>query len=80
MIFQVSFKDADLPHECFDDEARRLTESIPGLDDEERDLVQGARRDHLREFANKWIETDEITVEFDTTKGTAVVIPRKSLA
>ena len=76
MIFQITFKDPDGVYESLQDEARQ---SLPeGLSVNERKVLCETRREEMDEFAGKWIWASEyVTLEFDTEKGTAVVVENK---
>jgi len=78
MKFRITMKDPDGPYECIQEAAKEMADAIEGVESDEREGIQEARHNTLRNFADKWMEYGEyITVEFDTEAGTATVIPNK---
>ena len=78
MKFRITMKDPDGPYDCIQDAAKEMVDAIKGIEPDERESIQEARHNTLRDFAGKWMEYGEyITVEFDTEAGTAIVVPRR---
>jgi|10_taG_2_1085330.scaffolds.fasta_scaffold99297_1 hypothetical protein len=74
MKFRIAFIDACGVHQSLIEAASC---DIPdSLSSEEQELIIDERHNTLHMFVNNWIEYDEfITIEFDTVKRTAVVVP-----
>ncbi len=75
MIFQVYMKDPDSLHdgieEALDEELK-----ASGLDEDEQEALREIRMDKAHDVASEWFEYGEyVTVEIDTTKQTARVVP-----
>lgn len=79
MIYTVTFKDPDGVTESVGDDLRdQLKEKYPDLDEDEFQILYESRYEKAHVFLSRWIEYGEyLTVEFDTEKGTATVVPRK---
>lgn len=78
MIVRAKFKDPDTMPDAVKDQALRDVRAIQGLTDGERMAVLEVRVVEAREqIGDLWMEYDEyITVEFDTNKRTARVVPK----
>ena len=81
MKFQVMFKTPDVLDEAIREEAarevdRQFTKAEKELSPEELGHIQRDVYDNLTKFAEKWVKWNEyVTIEFDTEKGTATVVP-----
>lgn len=80
MIFRVMFKTPGAVRDDSENAAEELGarrfHDDPELKSEHRDDYKHAAWDELITFTKKWVKYGEtITVEFDTEKGTAIVVP-----
>ena len=76
MKFRVQFKDPDTLGDAIDDAARKSAETIEGLDSDEREAVEGKRREALSKLCGTWFEHGEyVMIEIDTDAKTATVVP-----
>jgi hypothetical protein len=77
MKFQLCFTDPEGMDKTLDSEVVRSLEGIPIEDKEERDALAAVRKRKLETFAKQWAgRKSEMVVEFDTDKGTAIVLER----
>ena len=78
MKFKVTLKD---PDGFYDGITDAVEESLGGntfFSERESEAAHEARRDVIKDGIGKWVEYGEyITIEFDTTAGTATVVPLK---
>lgn len=75
MKFRITMKDPDGIYECTEDAIKRDVAAIPGLSEEEREVVLEKRRDAIIDVRARWFEYgDYVTVEIDTDAGTATVV------
>lgn len=75
MKIRITFKDPDGVEDAFNEVVDAALLPL-GLDDEEAKIVGTKRMEELREFASKWLlDSEYITIEFDTEAGTATVVP-----
>lgn len=87
MIFSLTFKTPDVVYNTASElaaqalaQARADFPDNPDLQtkEDERYFLED-KVEETEAFLEKWIEWNEcVTLEFDTEKGTAVVVPRKS--
>ena len=75
MKFKVTFKTPDAVTDAVKEAAEQEVSEI--VDAEERSIQQSELAEQLSDFASTWVKYEEyITVEFDTEKGTATVVPQ----
>ncbi len=76
MIIRVTLKDPDTMHDAVERAVKEYVETMDGLDAAEKDVLAAGRTEQYRgHISSKWMEWGEyLTVEFDTTTGTAIVI------
>ena len=75
MKFNVTFKTPDAVYETVKDISEQ--EACEVVDIDENCDKQSEIRTELEDFASKWVKFGEIvTIEFDTEKGTAIVVPQ----
>lgn len=76
MKFRVTFKDPDGPHDCIRDELNIFLDQCPEtMCDDEKRAAADVRHERMLEALNEWCEYGEyVTIEIDTTEGTATVI------
>lgn len=78
MKFRVTMKDPDTLGDAINEACKEEVSRIPGLDDEERDVVIEERRGKVAALCGQWFEYGEyLCVEVDTEAGTCVVVPNK---
>jgi hypothetical protein len=76
MKFTITLKDPDGVQDSID--ALDEMESVAGLEPDEIEAVQEARKEKAREITSKWFEYGEyLTVEIDTEAKTCTVLPAK---
>jgi hypothetical protein len=76
MKFRIQLKDPDGFSDGMD-EAIEASLSEADLSEDEKEAVSEARRERAWKALEKWVEYNEyVTIEFDTTLGTATVVPR----
>jgi len=77
MKFTVTFKTPDAVYESVKDIAEQAACDI--VDADENCDRQSEIRTELMDFTGKWVSWGEIiTIEFDTDKGTAIVVPQNN--
>jgi len=79
MKFKIQFKDPDGVYSGIKDAAEDAAEEAAevGLSGDEAAALAMAREETLEKAISTWVEYKEyITVEFDTVKKTATVVPR----
>lgn len=78
MKFKVMLKDPDAFFEAVTDTIDASLKGTTFSDKDEFEALAEIRREKIRESISKWVELSEyITIEFDTTAGTATVVPIK---
>lgn len=78
MKFKVTLNDPDSFYDSISDAVDISLNGTTFSDDEEFEKVAELRRDKVNTALRKWVECGEyITIEFDTTAGTATVVPLK---
>ena len=78
MKFKVTLKDPDGFSDGINDAVKRALSGTTFFWEKDADSVYESRRKTIRLGIEKWVEYGEyITIEFDTTAGTATVVPLK---
>ena len=76
MKFKVTLKDPDGFYDCITDAVESSLNGTTFSDEEEFEKISEIRRENIKTAISKWVEYGEyITIEFDTTAGTATVVP-----
>lgn len=77
MKIRITLKDPDGVDLACDDFVESVLNEKGELDEEERELLGDHQRDKFKQLTKKFIEYGEyVTIEIDTDKGTAVVVPK----
>lgn len=77
MRFQITFKDPDGFADGLDEAVDKSLDDLAGdLTEDELEELRESRRETIVEAVRKFVEFEEyLTVQFDTDKGTAQVVP-----
>lgn len=76
MKFKVQMKDPDTLDDAIAEAVRESIKGLPGLSDDERQVLEDQRVVETGNLCTKWFEYGEyLTVEIDTEAGTCVVLP-----
>ena len=76
MKFRVTLKDPDGFYDGITDAVESSLNGTTFSDEEEFEKISELRREKIKTAISKWVEYGEyITIEFDTTAGTATVVP-----
>jgi len=79
MKFTVTLKDPDGFYDCVKDAVKESLDELEGLDEQEKEDLLEHRLEKTWDKLEKFVDCQEyLRVEFDTDKGTATVLPRKS--
>lgn len=76
MIFTITFKDPDGVSNDIDDAVKERLKKLEGEPETVLEAAREAYSEELRNFTSEWLSYGEyVTIEFDTEKGTATVVP-----
>ena len=78
MKFKVTFKNPDGFWDSVEDAVEESLSGNTFFSEKEAEATYDARRDIIQDAIRKYVAFEEcITIEFDTTAGTATVVPLK---